>query len=161
MILNQSDPLALTTSGSQVTGTFTDGSAVYNMTGQVSGQGTANVQFSGTYSSAAGNSTACQGSGTFIATQPVSLTGNYLGTSGYLTRATLSVTQSGGNGGPVGHSVTAVLSGAGNYTGSSSGNTAVLSTTPSGDTFYIWWDGSAKTLWLWNSTDGVSGFAKQ
>jgi hypothetical protein len=161
LIVDQNDPLALTTSGTQVTGTFTDGTAVYSITGQVSGQGTVNVQFSGTYSSATGNSTTCQGNGTFIATQAVSLTGNYLGTSGFLTGATLSVTQSGGNGGPVGHSVTAVLSVAGTYSGSSSGNTAVLTTTPSGDTFYIWWDASAKTLWFWNSIDGVSGFTKQ
>jgi hypothetical protein len=159
LILDQNDPLAVTTSGSKVTGTLTDGSAVFNFTGQVSGQGTAGVQFSGTYSSAAGNSTTCQGDGTFIASQAVSLTGNYLGTSGYLTGATLSVTESGGNGGPIGHDVTAVLSGAGTYRGSSMGNVAEVSS--GSDVFYIWWDGSTKTLWIWSQQDGASGFTKQ
>lgn len=81
LILDQNDPLTLTTSGSQVTGTLTDGTAVFNFTGQTSAQ-TPPQQFSGTYSSATGNSTSCQGDGTFIASHPVSLTGNYLGTSG-------------------------------------------------------------------------------
>lgn len=159
-IRDQNDPLTLTTNGSQVSGTFTDGSGVFNVTGQVSGQGTA-AQFSGTYSSAAGNPTACQGNGTFVATQPVWLTGNYLGTSGFLTGATLSVTQSGGNGLPIGHQVTAVLSaaGSGSYLGTSMGNTALLSL--GSDVFDIWWDASTKTLWLWSSSDGVSSFTKQ
>lgn len=159
-ILDQKGPLTLTPNGSQLTGTFSDGSAVYNLTGQASGQGTG-VQFSGTYSSAAGNSTNCQGDGTFVASQPVWLTGNYVGTSGYLTGATLSVTESGGNGGPVGHSVTAVLSVAGSYYGTSSGNSAILSSTSGPDFFLSWWDASTNTLWLWNSIDGVSGFTKQ
>ncbi len=152
---NQNDPLTLTTNGSQVTGTLTDGSATFNLTGQVTGQGTSSVQFSGTYSSGAGNPTACQGSGTFVASQgTVSLTGNYLGTSGYLTGSSLSVTQNGG-------SVTAVLSGAGTYSGAdtTNGNTAIVS--DGTDILTLWGDGSTKTLWIWSQADGASGFAKQ
>jgi hypothetical protein len=85
---NQNNPLMLTTTASQVTGTFTDGSAVFDFTGQTNGIGTTEAQFSGTYTSAAGNATACQGSGTFVGTYianlPVSLAGNYVGSSGYL-----------------------------------------------------------------------------
>jgi hypothetical protein len=64
----------------------------------------------------------------------------------------ISVTQTG-------HTVTAVLSVAGSYSGSSQGNTAILSL--GSDIFEIWRDASTNTLWLWNSTDGVSGFSKQ
>jgi hypothetical protein len=155
---NQNNPLTLTTTGSQVTGTFTDGSAVFNFTGQASGVGTTQAQFSGTYTSAAGNSTACQGSGTvigtYIANLPVSLAGNYVGSSGYLTGTTLSVTQNGG-------SVTAVLSGAGTYSGADTLNVNTAIVSDGSDVLTLWWDGSSNTLWLWSQADGASGFTKQ
>jgi hypothetical protein len=155
---NQNNPLTLTTSGSQVTGTFTDGGAVFNFTGQVSGIGTAQAQFSGTYSSAAGNPTACQGSGTvtgtYIANQPVSLAGNYSGASGYLIGSSLSVTQSG-------RSLTAVLSGAGTYSGADTLNVNTAIVSDGSDVLTLWWDGATETLWIWSQSDGASGFTKQ
>jgi hypothetical protein len=94
--LDQVDSLALTTTsdGVQVTGTFTDGSAVYNLTGTASGQTTSTQTITGTYTSSAGTPTSCQGSGMFVAHPGGWLTGNYLGTSGALSGSTVSVTQS-------------------------------------------------------------------
>ena len=155
---NQNDPLTLTTTASQVTGTFTDGNAVFNFIGQTSGIGTTQAQFSGTYTSAAGNSTACQGSGTFVGTYianlPVSLAGNYAGSSGYLTGTTLSVTQNG-------RSITAVLSGAGTYSGADTLNVNTAIVSDGSDILTLWWDASTSTLWVWSQADGASGFTKQ
>jgi hypothetical protein len=60
-----------------------------------------------------------------------------------------------------GRSITAVLNGAGTYSGvdTLNVNTAILS--DGSDVLTFWWDGLSSTLWVWSQADGASGFTKQ